>query len=97
MELINDYAFFIKLFFSCIVVGTAVKFALVKNPADIQIGNKLIPKSKLTGFGMIVVLGIIIQIVSDSLYAFSKQTLLTDPMIMSAFAIAAAILIIKKT
>ncbi len=96
MDLIHHYSEFLGLFMALIVAGTGLKFALQQNNHQTyQIGDKSISKQKVHTAATLLLLGVVIQLVSDSMQALDGRQLLLDEKILAAYAFALLVMVFK--
>ena len=97
MESLAFYSDYLSLFMSLIVAGMALKLALQKpNNQTYQIGDKNISKQTVhTAVGLIL-MGIVIQVVSNSMQNIAGSTLLQDEKILAAYAFGLLVMIMKR-
>ncbi len=97
MDTVNLYSEYLSLFLSLIIAGTGLKLALQKpNNKTYQLGDKDVSKQKVHTAAMLGVLGIVIQVVSNSMETLNGQSLLLDEKIIGAYAFVLAVMIMKK-
>ncbi len=97
MDTVNLYGEFLTLFLSLIIAGTGLNLALQKpSNKTYRLGDKDVSRQKVHTAGMLALLGIVIQVVSDSIGALNGKELLLDEKIIGAYAFALAVMIMKK-
>lgn len=95
MDILNTHAEFLTYFMALIVVGTALKYRF-KDPSKkepIILMGKPFGRNQVTGFAVIVFMGAVIQLVSNTVKALNEGSMLQDPVMMGGFATAFAILV----
>ncbi len=97
MDVLNLYSEYLSLFMSLIVAGFGLKLALQQpNGQTYQIGDNNYAKQKVHTAATLIMLGVVIQIVSDSMKSLDGRQLLLDEKILSAYAFALLVMIMKK-
>ncbi len=97
MDTVNLYSEYLSLFMSLIIAGTGLKLALQKpNHKTYQISGQFIPRQKVHTAVTLLILGAVIQIVSNSMEVLNGRQLLLDEKIIGAYVFALAVMIMKK-
>lgn len=97
MDALSYYSEYLSLFMSLIVAGTALKLALqTPNNQTYQIGDKEISKQKTHTAATLAVMGVVIQLVSNTMQSLDGRSLLLDEKILAAYAFGLAVMIMKK-
>ena len=97
MDALSYYSEYLSLFMSLVVAGTGLKLALQQpNEQTYQIGDKVISKQKAHTAATLAVIGVVIQLVSNTMQSLDGRTLLLDEKILAAYAFGFAVMIMKK-
>ena len=97
MDVFSFNSEFLSLFISLIVAGTGLKLALQEaKPESYQWGDKHFNKQKVHTAGMLVLLGVVIQTVSNTMKLLDGRQLLLDEKILAAYAFSIVVLIMKN-
>ena len=97
MTTLSFYSEYLSLFMSLIVAGTALKLALQESDNQTyQMGDKNISKQKVHTAATLILMGVVIQLVSNSMEQLDGRTLLLDEKILTAYAFGIAVMIMKK-
>lgn len=97
MEIVSHYSEFLSIFISLIIAGVAVKLALAeKSEKTYEIHGKIYSRDKVHTAAMLGLLGIVIQIVSDSMKILDGRSLILDEKILAAYALAIMVMVFKK-
>ena len=82
---------------SLIVAGTGLKLAMQQtNHKTYQLGDKEISKQKTHTAATLALMGVVIQVVSDTMQGLDGRTLLLDEKILAAYGFAILVMIMKK-
>jgi len=82
---------------SLIVAGMALKLALQKpNNQTYQIGDKEVSKQTVHTAVGLVLMGAVIQVVSNSMQTLNGKTLLMDEKILAAYVFGVLVMVMKK-
>lgn len=98
MDVIFLYADFLKYFLALIVVGVSLKYRFV-DPAKkepVYLMGKKFDRHKVTGFATIVFMGVVIQLVANTVKGLENLSFFQDPVIGAGFGAAFLILITAK-
>lgn len=97
MDTVNLYSEYLSLFLSLIIAGTGLNLAFQKqNNKTYRLGDKDVSRQKVHTAGMLALLGMVIQVVSNSMETLNGRQLLLDEKIIGAYAFALAVMIMKK-
>ncbi|GEM_PF-2134704 len=97
MDVFSFNSEFLSLFMSLIVAGTGLKLALQEPRHETyQWGDKTFNKQKVHTAGMLALLGVVIQTVSNAMQVLDGRQLLFDEKILAAYAFSIAVMIMKK-
>ena len=97
MDVLNHYSDLLTLFLSLVVAGTAVRLALQEpNHKTYQWGDKEISKQKVHTGVLLIVLGLVIQLVANSVESLSGKQLILDEKVLAAYAFALMVMVMKK-
>ncbi|MGJ8664689.1 MAG: hypothetical protein ACSHWU_13620 [Marinicella sp.] len=97
METLNYYSGFLSTFMALIVAGFGLKLALEeKSNRTYQIGDKEYNRQKVHTAITLGFLGVVIQVVSDTMKGLDGSQLLLDEKIIGAYAFALSVLVMKK-
>jgi hypothetical protein len=79
------------------VAGTGLKLALQQpNHQTYQFGEKDYSKQKVHTTATLALMGVVIQVVSNSMQTLDGRTLLLDEKILAAYGFAIMVMIMKK-
>ena len=98
MDVISLYADFLKYFLALIVVGVSLKYRFVdpaKKEPMILMGKK-VDRHQVTGFATIVFMGVVIQLVANTVKGLEDLSFFHDPVITTGFGVAFLILVTAK-
>ena len=98
MDVVFLYADFLKVFLALIVVGVSLKYRLVdpaKKEPIILMGKKF-DRHQVTGFATIVFMGVVIQLVANTVKGLEDLSFFQDPIITTGFGVAFFILVTAK-
>lgn len=98
MDVIYLYADFLKYFLALIVVGISLKYRFVdpsKKEPLILMGKK-VGRHQVTGFATIVFMGVVIQLVANTVKGLEDLSFFEDPVITTSFGAAFLILVTAK-
>ncbi|MCX7554913.1 hypothetical protein OS175_13620 [Marinicella sp. S1101] len=97
MDALPFYSEYLSLFMSLIVAGTGLKLALQQQSnKTYRIGEKEINRQKAHTAAMLVLMGGVIQTVSDTMQMLDGRTLLLDEKILAAYVFSLAVMVMKK-
>ncbi len=97
MDSLSLYSDLLGLFMALIVAGMGLKLALQKpNNQTYQIGDKQISKQKAHTAAALALMGVVIQLVSNTMKVLDGRSLLFDEKILAAYAFALMVMIMKK-
>jgi len=97
MDTLHLYSNLLSIFMSLIIAGTGLKLAMTQNNhKTYQFGEKEFSQQKVHTIATLGLLGIVIQIVADTMKTLDGQQLLLDEKILAAYAFSLAVLIFKK-
>ncbi|MCB1583065.1 MAG: hypothetical protein KDI92_08375 [Xanthomonadales bacterium] len=97
MDVANHYSEFLSTFIALIIAGVAIKFALSeKSGKNYELNGKLYSKDKVHNVATLALLGVVIQLVSDSIKVLDGKPLILDEKILAAYGIAIATMVFKK-
>lgn len=98
MDILNTHADFLTYFLALIVLGTAVKYRFISpsKKEPIVLMGKQFGRNQVTGFVTIVFMGVVIQLVSNTVNAMRDGSILQEPVMMGSFATAFALLATAK-
>lgn len=97
MDIIANYTDFLSTFMALIIGGVAVKLALEnKSEKTYTIADKQYSRQKVHTAGMLGLMGIVIQVVSNSMKTLDGSSLLMNEKILAAYAVAILIMVTKK-
>lgn len=98
MDIFNTQADFLTYFMALIVVGTGIKYRYISpsKKEPITLMGKEFGRNQVTGFATVVFMGVVIQLVSNTVNALREGSILQEPVMMGSFAAAFAILATAK-
>lgn len=97
MEIVSHYSEFLSIFISLIIAGVAIKLALAeKSEKTYEINGKLFSRDKVHTAAMLGLLGVVIQVVSDTMKVLDGRSLILDEKILAAYAVAIMVMVFKK-
>ncbi|WP_179952021.1 hypothetical protein [Marinicella rhabdoformis] len=98
MDTLNTYADFLTYFMSLIVLGIAIKYRYISpsKKEPITLMGKQFGRNQVTGFATIVFMGVVIQLVSNTVGAMRDGSILQEPVMMGSFAASFALLVTAK-
>ena len=98
MDILNTQADFLTYFLSLIVLGTGIKYRYISpsKKEPITLMGKQFSRNQITGFATIIFLGVVIQLVSNTVNALRDGSILQEPVMMGSFAAAFALLATAK-
>lgn len=99
MDVIHTHADILTYFMSLIVVGTAIKYRFVppSQKEPIILMGKKFGRNQVTGFAVIAFMGVVFQLVSDTVQNLQGNSLLQDPVMIGGFVTAFLVLATAKT
>lgn len=97
MDVLNAYSSFLSTFMALIIAGTGLKLAIEdKSDKTYTIGNKEYNRQKVHTAATLGLMGIVIQVVSNTMKMMDGSQLLLDDKILGAYAFAFLIMVMKK-
>ncbi|TDR17510.1 hypothetical protein [Marinicella litoralis] len=97
MDVVSNYTDFLSVFMALIIVGVAVKLALEsQSDKTYEIAGKNYSRQKVHTAVMLGLMGLVIQIVSNSIKALDGKSLLFDEKILAAYLVAILVMASKK-
>lgn len=97
MDTTTFYSDYLSIFISLIIAGIAFKLAIQEqNNKTYQIGNKEYSKQKVHTAATLGLMGVVIQIVSNTMKTLDGSQLLLDEKIIGAYAFAILVMVFKK-
>ncbi|MCX7544387.1 hypothetical protein [Marinicella gelatinilytica] len=98
MDVVTLYAEFLKYFLALIVVGVSLKYRFVdphkKEPVILM--GKRFGRHQINGFGTVAFLGVVIQVVANTINGLQDLSVFQDPVIGAGFGTAFLILVTAK-
>jgi len=98
MDVVFLYADFLKYFLALIVVGVSLKYRFIdpSKKEPIVLMGKKVGRHQITGFATIAFLGVIIQLVANTVKGLEDLSFFQDPVITTGFGAAFLILVTAK-
>lgn len=97
MDSLNFYSEYLSLFLSLIIAGMGLKLAIQKpDHKTYQMGDKTYSRQKVHTTATLLFLGVVIQLVANTMVDLDGRELLLDEKVITAYAFALAVLIFKK-
>lgn len=91
------YSEYLSLFIALIIAGVAIKLALQQpDGKQYEFNGRFYPRQKVHAGAMLLLLGVVLQIVSDTVDALNGKQLLLDEKIMAAYAAAILVMAFRK-
>ena len=98
MDVASHYSEYLSLFIALIVAGMGLKLAFKQsNIQTYRIGDKDYSKQKVHTTATLLLLGLVIQLVSNSMEYLDGRTLLLDQKILAAYAFCFFVLVMRKS
>lgn len=98
MDVVFLYADFLKYFLALIVIGVSLKYRFVdpakKEPVILM--GKQFGRHQINGFATVAFLGVVIQVVANTVQGLEDLSFFQDPVITTGFGAAFLILITAK-
>lgn len=98
MDVVHLYAEFFKIFLVLVIIGVSLKYRFIdphKKEPLILMGKKF-NRHKINGVATVLLLGIVVQIVADTVKGLEDLSILNDPIITAGFGAAFLILVTAK-
>lgn len=91
------YSEYLSLFIALIIAGVAIKQALQQpDGKQYEINGRFFSRQKIHAAGMLLLLGVVLQLVSDTVEMLNGKQLLLDEKIMAAYAVAILTMVFRK-
>lgn len=97
MDVASYHSEYLSTFIALIIAGVALKYALSEpSGKTYEFNGKFYARDKVHNAATLLLLGAVIQIVSDSMKALDGKSLILDEKIIAAYGIAIATMVFKK-